>query len=237
MRVLLALLGAIISVRMAEAAEMALHATARRRWTVDCFRYWSRSSGEEHVCTLPLSEAVDEIERQLAQGGYRRFPVSDGPVRACVASRRAWSLWAMPIAYLGFLVAIAGLLLLLIRGWQSEPWQPRPGESRGVGADGATTVRLEGFDLRHDASGDIIAATTLISWHAGEVALSKSSASTGHPAMLGRLAVRQLGYAPVLSIRGWDEEGRPLLLQEGAGPGLPTMSRWYFPILEHAPSS
>ncbi len=235
MRVLLALLGATLLVRMAEAVEIAWHATAPGRWTVDCFRFWSRSRCEEHVSTLPPAEAVDETERRLAGGGYRRSPISDGPVRTYVASRRAWALWVAPVAYAGSVVALVGVLLLITWGWQSEQWQPRLGESRSVGADGATTVRMEGFDLQRDASGNVIAATTLISWQAGEGTLSQSTASTGYPATQGGLAVRQLGYVPVLSIRGWDEEGRPLLLQEEAGPGLPTDVEVVFPDPEARP--
>ena len=49
------------------------------------------------------------------------------------------------------------------------------------------------------------------------------------------MAVRQLGYVPILSIRGWDEEGRPLLLQGESGSGLPTDVEVVFPSSDARP--
>lgn len=234
LRLLLGFLGAILLVRLARSAEIALCAGAHKPWTLARLHTWSRRPLGEWASGVPAGEAVGEARQRLAGRGLRWFPAAMGGVTAEVAGRRAWALWTMPLVYGGLLVALAGVQLLMAWGWQSEPWQPNPGESRALGAGGATTVRLESFALERDGAGRVAAATSEIAW-SGERGRGRSRLARGQPARLGGLTVRQIGYVPLLSIRGWDEEGRPLLLQEETGSGLPTDLRVEFPSPEARP--
>jgi len=235
LRLLLALLGAVLLTRLARAMGVAWCAGRPGRWTAAHARLKTRGAGREQVLPLPPAGAVAESQQDLARHGFCSSTVADGSVTLHAASRRPWALWAAPCTYAGFLVGLTGVLILIALGWQSEQWQPRLGESRSVGTEGDTIVRTEGFLLERDDSGRVVAARTQISWHGGERELGSSFAAAGHPAKLNGLAVRQVGYVPVLSIRGWDEEGRPLLLQEEADPGLPTDVEVVFPSAEARP--
>ncbi|HNS52340.1 MAG TPA: cytochrome c biogenesis protein ResB [Anaerolineae bacterium] len=234
LRLLLGFLAALLLVRLARSADVACHASARRLWSLPRLHAWSRRAREEWDLGVPAVEAIGAVRQRLGNRGLRWFPAAATAGAAHVASRRRWALWAAPFVYAGLLAALAGVQLVLAWGWQSEPWQPNPGESRAVGAEGVTTVRMESFALRRGDSGKVTSATTEISW-TGENELGRSTLATGRPARLRRLAVRQLGYVPLLSIRGWDEEGRPLLLQEETGSGLPTDLRVEFPSPEARP--
>lgn len=234
LRLLLGFLGAILLVRLARSVEIAFWAGAHKPWTLPRLHAWSRRTLGEWKSGAPAGEAVGEARQRLAGHGLRWFPAAMDGVTAEVASRRAWALWITPLVYGGLLVALAGAQLLMAWGWQSEPWQPNPGESRAVGAEGTTTVRLESFALERDDSGRVTAATSEIAW-SGVRERGRSWLAPGQPARLRGLAVRQIGYVPLLSIRGWDEEGRPLLLQEETGSGLPTDLRVEFPSPEARP--
>ena len=237
LRLVLALLGVALLVRMAGAAELAWRATGGGHWTAASFRLWSGHRPPMRIA-FPCSsdDAGVQIRQRLAAGGYRCYPVEDGRVPSLVAGRRVWALWAWPVACAAFLVALVGGILLITWGWQGEAWQPRLSEARAVGRDGTITVRLEGFDLVRKPSGGVVDARTQITWREGETNLGRTSLSAGHPAAVHGWAVRQLGYLPVLSIRGWDEAGHPLVLQEEeAGLGLPSDVEVVFPSPEARP--
>jgi hypothetical protein len=227
---LLALLTVVFLVRLAEAVELAWRSTGPARWTATSFRFWSEGTVDEQTSTLAPTDAVDQVRQQLPGRAWRWSRVADAPVVTHVAGRRAWALWARPVACVGFLAALLGILLLLTLGWRSEVWQPQLEEDRAVGPGGATTIRLDAFDLQRDSSGSVVAATSQVSFRGGETNFGPFSLSAGHPAAFHGVAVRQLGYLPVLSIRGWDAEGYPLLLQgEDTGPGLPSDVEVVFP--------
>jgi hypothetical protein len=60
--------------------------------------------------------------------------------------------------------------------------------------------------------------------------------TTGQPARFRGIAVRQVGYLPAVQIRGRDEVGRPLLLQEaGDDSGVPGAVEIVFPAPEAQP--
>jgi hypothetical protein len=58
----------------------------------------------------------------------------------------------------------------------------------------------------------------------------------GYPSTRQGIAVRQIGYVPEVRIRGWDEAGRPLVLQaEGQDVGIPGSVAIDFPTPQAQP--
>jgi hypothetical protein len=229
LRLLLGLLAALLLVRLAEAAELAWRAARAAGFDTASFRFFSTAARREQLSSAPPAEAEQEARQRFAGSRGRWSAVAGSEASTHVAIRRARALWAAPVAYVGLLAALVGALVLVTWGWQSEAWQPRQGEEQAVGPAGNAIVRLEGFALKRDAAGRVLAATSQVSWRRGEASLGRSSLSVWRPAFLQGLAVRQLGYLPVLSLHGTDEAGHPLLQEKGASPGLPSDVQVLFP--------
>lgn len=237
LRLLLALTGVVILVRMVDAADLAWRATGRPRWTAASFRFWAGHAPPQALSSsLSLDETRARLQQHLSAHGYRTAAVPDCAVASVVASRRSSAAWTRPLAYLGMLVALAGLYLVGTWGWQSEDWQPHAGEAHPVGHGTPYVLRLDAFGFGQGETGQPIDPRSQVSWLQGETVVGQEVVRTGHRAMLQGLAVRQIGYLPAVKVRGWDEAGRPLVLQtEGEEAGIPAEAEITFPTAKAQP--
>ena len=220
-RLALALSGLALTVRLVESAEMAWRAAAPHRWSAPQFALWGpRALHRTLSLSLPAEEAPARLREALRRQGFRWADVEDAPVPSAVAGRRPWSLWAWPVAYGALLIALAGLMVLDGRGWQSGDWQPAPGDIHTIGHRSPLSVRLDAFDPP-SGEGGACASTATLSWLDKGLAVAQSRVRLGRPASYGGVAVRLVDVAPAIRVRGWDDEGRPLTLQSGGPESQP----------------
>jgi hypothetical protein len=139
-----------------------------------------------------------------------------------VASHRPIGLFARPIFYGAFLVALVGLAISSYWGWRNLAWIPAPGESRGIGHGFPYKIRLDSLERPPGEDSEICDFASQLTWLEGDVELASAVTSVGQPAGLGGIAVRQVGLLPVATVRGQDDAGRPLSFQVEEGIGTTT---------------
>ena len=220
-RLLLVLAGLALFVWGVELAELAWRA-GRGRWTPSALALWGK-----HPLRTRLLVPGDPAQVQAHLGtylsgrGYRMAEVtrSQGVETApnWVAGRRGALLWARPLTFAGFLLALLGLAIVTTWGWQSSRWQPAAGERMVVGHGTGYSIRLDVFEpLTGDESQpDGGRYESRITWLAGDQIVGQGTARVGQPAARSGLAVRQSGYVPDATIRGIDQAGNPLRLLPG----------------------
>ena len=215
-RLLLALTGLCLFVRTVDGIELAWRAMGQSPWTVSAFGFWGRRPPQVEV-TSGLSQ--DEIQARLdsfltGQGyGLREVPTQGRP--NLVADHRSTMLWTRPLGYGALLLALAGLAIAGTWGWQSEDWQRIPGESRALGHDTPYTIRLDRFRMQLGDEQRLENIYSEITWLEGETELGQDLVGTGKPAKRDGVTIRQVGYVPVVRLRGWDRDGQPLMLETG----------------------
>jgi hypothetical protein len=126
------------------------------------------------------------------------------------------ALWAEPAVYGALLVVLVGLAIDSNWGWQGIDWRPAPGETWSVEQDTGLAVRLEAFELELDGAGRLRDYHSEITWLDDGVEVGRESIGVGKPSATQGVAVRQVGYVPVVKMRGWTATGRPLAFQVGA---------------------
>lgn len=214
-RLLLALTGLTLFVRAVETAELACRG-GKERWTAESLLSWTGSMPQAKVPSpLPPEESLARLRDWLTRRRYRLADLPALSLPGVVAVRHGAALWAQPVAYAAFLAALVGLLIVGTWGWQQADWQPAPGETRSVGHDSPYTVRLEAFDLRLGEGGRLQSYRSEIAWLEGQAVIRREVVGVGQPAVLRGVAVRQVGYVPVVRMRGWDAAGQPVTLQAG----------------------
>jgi hypothetical protein len=216
-RLLLALTGLALFVRAVESAELAWLVIGRKPWTVAALTSWGSRAPQFHLPS-PLSsdEVIPRLHKLWTQAGYWSADVAAAPVRSLVAGRRRAAFWARPLGYGALLLALLGLVIDGIWGWQGEQWQPAPGESRVVDHGLPYTLRLDAFTVQQGADQQLRNYHSEVTWLEGDAELGHDLVGLGRPATHRGLAARQVGYAPLVRIRGRDQEGRPLTLETGA---------------------
>jgi hypothetical protein len=215
-RFLLVLTGLCLFVRIVEAGELAWRATVRSRWTAEALGFWGRRPPQVRAWSyLPLDEAGKRLDRLLADRGYWLTEVPHQPASNLVAGRRSAMLWVLPFGYGALLLALLGLAIVGTWGWRSESWQQIPGESRAIGYDTPYTIRLDHFRMELGEDQRLNRTIAGITWLEAETELGQDFIGTGQPAKRGGVTIRQVGYVPVVRMRGWDEQGQPLMLETG----------------------
>jgi hypothetical protein len=216
-RLLLALTGLVLFVWCMEAASLAWRATVRRSWVGSDIAAWGRRAPLIRVYSShsPRSTLAG-LQEFLDQKGYRWAAVR-GPTRPnLVAVSRGLSFWAEPIVYGALLAVLAGVGIANYWGWQTQDWQLAPGDSHPIGNGTTYTVRLEDFNLERDGDGRLLEYSSVITWLKDGAALEQARLGTGRPASRRGVTVRQVGYVPVVQLRGRDNTGRPLAFQAEA---------------------
>jgi hypothetical protein len=216
-RLLLAATGLCLFVRCAEGLELAWWTTGRSSWTEAALGFWGR---RPPLVELPSHLPQDEIEARLnrsltAQGYWLREVLVQTLPPGLVAGRHSVVLWARPLGYGASLLALIGLAIVATWGWRSEPWRHMPGEGRSVGHETPYTIRLDRFQMQLDEDQRLESTSSQITWLEGDAELGQDLVRTGQPAVRGGVTLRQIGYVPVVRMRGWDKEGQPLMLETG----------------------
>jgi len=214
---LLALMGLTLFVWCVETASLAWKATVRQRWGAADFSSWGRHAPQIHLFSSHSSRtALSRLHELLDQAGYAWVDVRGMANPNQVAVRRALALWAEPVVYSALLAILLGLGIVSNWGWQAQGWQPAPGESHSVGHGTDYTIRLDEFELQQDEAGRVLGYGSKITWLQDGTAVGQGRVSSGHPIMLPGVTVRQVGYVPVIQMRGKDDTGRPLAFEAEA---------------------
>ncbi len=233
---LLALTGLTLFVWVVDSADLAWRATAwrirgRELWTPAAFSAWGKYALRMRFpSSRSLRDTLAQLRGFLTQDGYRCADVPGLSDPSLVASRRALALWAEPIVYAALLIALIGLGIVGNWSWRNSDWQPAPGESRAVGHGTAFVVRLDSFALQQGDAGHgndrLHKYRSEITWLEDGIAVRQDVVGAGRPARFHGVTVRQLGYAPTVKVRGWDDAGHSLVFQvEGMGmPEEPSVS-------------
>jgi hypothetical protein len=145
--------------------------------------------------------------------GYWSAALPASPVPSLLIGHRKALLWARPLVYAGLLLALIGLAILTTWSWQSELWQALPGQSRAVGHGLPFVVRLDAFNMQSSGVQRLLDYHSEISWLEGDAELEQEMVGVGHPATRQGVTVRQVGYSPIVRVRGRDAQGRPLTLE------------------------
>jgi hypothetical protein len=236
-RFLLVLIGLALFVRMVEGADLARRTLGQDGWDVDAFAFWGARLRRISIASVLSPEDVPvRLDAFFTRRGYKWTRVSDVAVPSFVTHHRGLALWVQPVLLGALLLALLGLMVVGTWGWQGAVWQPAPGETWAVGRGTGYEVRLDMFEPQVDGGSWPGDSESRVSWFVDGMPLQQAVVSFGQPAKLRGLAVRQLGYVPVVRLRGWDEDGSQLVLQP-AGEGLarPGEVEIVFPSTEAQP--
>lgn len=235
-RALLVLLGLCLFVRTVDSVELAWRVSRRDRWTPDRLAAWGNQPPRvELQLPFSLDETVERIAALMPERGFWTGKVPGLAVPSLVAVRRALVLWSRPLAYGALLVALASMAVAGAWGWEGEPWQPREGDEHAVGHGTPYSVRLDAFTI---VQGDAAATeyASQIAWLEGESVLKQDLVGDGRSSSYAGITLRQVGYVPVVRLRGWDEEDSPLMLEtEGDILGMTGEADIRFSSMEDQP--
>jgi hypothetical protein len=213
-RLLLILTGLCLFVRLVESAEVAWHVMGQKPWTPQAFVSWGKRPPQIRLSsTLSPDEVKARLDRFLGERHAWWKGVSGLPGPSLVAGDRRPVLWARVLGYGALLLALVGLLVEGSWGWQGEAWQPIPGESRALGHGTLYSIRLDAFEMQPGDDPRLQDYPSEVTWLEGDAELERAAVGVGHPTTRGAVAVRQLGYVPLVRMRGWDSEGQSLILE------------------------
>jgi hypothetical protein len=213
-RLLLVLTGLVLVVWAVESADRARRATRRNNWTIGSLALWARHAGRISLSSsLPPQDIQARIRDFLALHSYGWADVTALPNPSLIARRREAALWTQPLAHGALILALIGLAIVSTWGWQNEDWQPIPGDSQAVGHGSPYTVRLDAFHLQLGNNSQLCDCRSEVTWLEGGSVVRRDAAGIGQSAALQGVAVRQVGYVPILKVRAWDAAGRPLAIQ------------------------
>jgi hypothetical protein len=213
-RAFLALAGLCLFIRMGDSLELAWRVTRREPWTRAGLLAWGPHPHRVQL-SLPttLEGVMERLGTFLARQGYATRTVSDLAVPAVVAVRRGLVLWTRPLAYGSLLFALVCLTVASAWGWQGEPWRPREGEHHAIGPDEAYSVRLDSFGAVSDGREQPSEYASTVTWLEGETVVRQGLVGAGQTSAYAGITLRQVGYVPVVRMRGWDGDDQPLMLE------------------------
>ncbi|MGD8904392.1 MAG: cytochrome c biogenesis protein ResB, partial [Anaerolineae bacterium] len=213
-RAFLALAGLCLFVRMADSLELTWRVTRREPWTRASLAAWgSHPPRVQLTLPTPPEGAMERLGTFLARQGYATRSVSDLPVPAVVAIRRGLVLWTRPLAYGSLLLALVCLTVVSAWGWQGEPWRPLEGERHSIGPDETYSVRLDSFGTVSDGGEQTSEYASTVTWLEGDSVVRQGMVGAGQTLAYAGITLRQVGYVPVVRMRGWDGDDQPLMLE------------------------
>jgi hypothetical protein len=165
---------------------------------------------------MPVEKVLAQLEKFLSEQGYWWTTVTEQAVSPRVAGRRRGVFWVRALGYVALLLALVGLAIAGDWGWQSEPWQPVAGELYTVGYGTPYIVRLDAFRMNRVDGQRLQDYQSEVTWLEGDRELGRAVVGVGQPARRQGVTLRQVGYLPVVRMRGWDEEGQRLVLETEA---------------------
>jgi hypothetical protein len=213
-RALLAFLGLCLFVRMVDSAELAWLVTRREGLTPALFSSWIDHPPARQVSvSLPGHETMERASALLSERGYWTRALPGISVPTTVAVRRGLMFWARPFAYGSLLVALVCAAVAGAWGWQGEPWRPRQGEVHAVGHDTPYSVRLDAFSIVAGEGEWPTEYSSTVTWLEGESVVEQGLVGAGRTSSHAGFTLRQVGYVPIVRMRGWDSDGQPLMLE------------------------
>lgn len=216
-RFLLVLTGLSLFVRAVDSVELAWQAAGRKAWTAEALRFWGKTPPHMKLSSsLSIEQVTAQLDSVLSEQGYWWMGVTDQPVPHRVAGRRRGVFWARPVGYVALLLALVGLAVASDWGWQSEPWQPVAGELHAVGYGTPYAVRLDAFRINLMDGQRLQDYHSEVTWLEGDRELGQDVVGVGQPARRGGVTLRQVGYLPVVHMRGWDARGQRVVLETEA---------------------
>jgi hypothetical protein len=219
-RALLIVTGLALVVWLVESVELAYRVATRAQWIPAVLAKWaSRAPLVELPSSLPPQDAQIQARDCLVENGFECSDALDSAGQDWIADRRPWLLFAKPVAIAGLLIALAAWVVLGNLGWESADWQPAPRETRSIGHGTPYSVRFDGFEMLRGGAGPVTNAQSQVTWLDGNAVIKQDMASAGQPSKMGQLALRQTGFVPDVTLRGWDASGRPLVLRQAGEEG------------------
>ncbi len=214
LRGLLALSALCLFVRTVDSAELAWRAVRREPWTRAGLTTWGPHPPRLTVSSsLTLDETAERIGALLSEHGYESSTVPDLAVPTIVAVRRGLVFWTRPLAYGSFLFALVCLAVAGAWGWQGEPWQPREGEVQAADHSTPYSVRLDAFNIVPGDGRQPPEYSSQVTWLRGEIELDRHLVGAGRTSDRAGITLRQVGYVPIVRMRGWDTDEHPLMLE------------------------
>ncbi len=214
LRGLLVLSGLCLFVRTVDSAELAWRVTRRQSWARSGLTAWGAHLPRHRMSSpLTLDETAERLGALLSERGYESSTVPDLAVSTIVAVRRRLIFWTRPLAYGSLLFALVCLAIAGAWGWQGEPWQPREGEVQAADHNTPYSVRLDAFDIAPGDGQQPPEYSSQVTWLRGETVLDRRLVWAGRTSERAGITLRQVGYVPIVRMRGWDRDERPLMLE------------------------
>lgn len=157
-----------------------------------------------------------QLDKFLGEQGYWWTTVTDQEDSHRVAGRHRGVFWTRPLGYVALLLALVGLAIAGDWGWQSDPWQPVAGELHAVGNGTPYIVRLDAFHINLVDGQRLQDYYSEVTWLEDNRERGKDVVGVGRPARHQGVTLRQVGYLPVVRMRGQDAQGQRLVLETEA---------------------
>lgn len=154
------------------------------------------------------ASAVAELSEVLLSEGWRIAQGESVSGAAIVAERSPWGLVAIPLFYVGILLALAGLWLGQLVGWSESNVALLPGQPVSLRHDQGLSISL--------ADDDAGAGTLTVQSNEGAT-VSGEFSPTGR-AHLSGLTIHRTGQGQALAVSVRDELGQALQLQSSDQP-------------------
>jgi hypothetical protein len=216
-RFLLVLTGLSLFVRAVESVEVARQATGRKLWTIGTFRFWGKTPPRMGLpSSMSVEEVMAQLDKFLGEQGYWSTTVTDQVDSYRVAGRNRGVFWARSLGYVALVLALVGLAVAGDWGWQSDPWQPVAGELHAVGYGTPYVVRLDAFHINLVDDMRLQDYYSEVTWLEDNRELGTDVIGVGWPAKRQGVTLRQVGYLPIVRMRGQDAQGQRLVLETEA---------------------
>ncbi len=213
-RALLVLIGLSLLVRTVDSLELAWRVTRREPWRQANLSAWGAHPPRIQMSwSLSLDEAVERLDAFLVARGYLTRPVPALSVRSFVAVRRGLVLWVRPFAYGSLLFLLICMAIADAWGWQGEAWRAREGEVHAIARDESYAVRLDSFSMLPGEGEKPPECSSMITWLYDDVVVGQGLVGDGRTTKQAGITLRQVGYVPMVRMRGWDANDQPLMME------------------------
>ncbi len=199
LRLLLGLLAFIMLLRLAQSM-IGLRSTDPTMMAVEAQRWPLQAA---FALSAPLDASLSELAHDLRQEGWE-VVASQSTAEAFIGAERSrWGRLAAPALYLGVLLALAGLWVGQVFGWQEGGVVLVPGQATPLQhSQGVALVLLD------NGEGEPSVALQ----HSGVTMASRPFSASGAVRLPG-MTVRRVDAGQMLAVNGFDADGNPLQLR------------------------
>jgi cytochrome c biogenesis protein ResB len=214
-RLLMAALAFILLVSLGVQVSALLRAPPTRQPSA----FYAATGATSFSSTSSREQVIEQVEQVMHVLTRHVRREDDGETTYLNGGRRMWAAAGTTVAYLGLLVALAGLAINGRWGWRQSGIQVPPDEPVSVGPQGAHKIRL--LDMRPvPAEADLQVGTN-----------QRVSLQSGAPARLGGFSYQWTGDGGLwVQVRALRDSGETLTLYDYAVRPRPVESkRFFFP--------